>query len=81
MKLKWLGHSAFELTSNRGLNILIDPFIQANPVCPLKISDLHPDIICITHGHADHFGDVIEISRNNTNLIVITNYEISIYLQ
>lgn len=81
MKLKWLGHSAFELTSKKGLNILIDPFIKANPTCPLKVSDLHPNIICITHGHADHFGDVIEIAKNNPDLIVITNYEISIYLQ
>ena len=81
MKLKWLGHSAFELTSKRGLNILVDPFIQANPACPLKPGDLHPDIICITHGHADHFGDVVEIAGNNPNLIVVTNYEISIYLQ
>lgn len=36
MKLKWLGHSAFELTSNRGLNILIDPFIQAKSCMPSK---------------------------------------------
>lgn len=81
MKLKWLGHSAFELISKRGVNILIDPFIQANPACPLKADDMHPDIICITHGHADHFGDVIEISRRNPQLVIITNYEISIYLQ
>lgn len=81
MKLKWLGHSTFELISNSGLNILVDPFIQANPACPLKINDMHPDVICITHGHADHFGDVLDIARNNPNLVVVTSYEISIYLQ
>ena len=81
MKLKWLGHSAFELISDNGLNILIDPFIQANPACPLKLNDLNPNVICITHGHADHFGDVIEIARNNPQVVVISNYELSIYLQ
>ncbi len=81
MNLRWLGHSAFELTSNKGLNIMVDPFIQANPACPLKVNEVHPDVVCITHGHADHFGDVVEIARNNPNLVVVTNYEISIYLQ
>lgn len=81
MKLRWLGHSAFELISNNGLNILVDPFIQANPACPLNVNDVHPDVICITHGHADHYGDTIEIARNNPNAVVISNYEISIHLQ
>lgn len=81
MNLKWLGHSAFELTSKNGLDILVDPFIQANPACPLNARDVHPDLICITHGHADHFGDAVEIAKNNPNTIVIANYEISIYLQ
>lgn len=81
MKLTWLGHSAFELISNNGLKILVDPFIQANPACPLNVDDVHPDVVCITHGHADHFGDVIEIARNNPKLVVVTNYELSIHLQ
>lgn len=80
MKLKWLGHSAFELTGNDGLSILVDPFIRGNPSCPISINELNPEIICITHAHGDHFGDAIEIA-GKTNALVISNYEISQYLQ
>ena len=80
MKLKWLGHSAFEFVSDEGIDILVDPFIRANPSCKIPIDDLNPDVICITHGHADHFGDAVEIARNS-NSFVVCNYEISNYLQ
>ena len=80
MKLKWLGHSSFEFITKNHVNILIDPFIRANPSCKATIDELNPNIICITHGHADHFGDAIELARAN-NSIVVCNYEISQYLQ
>ena len=80
MKLRWLGHSAFELVENNGINILIDPFIRDNPSCPIHVSSLNPDIICVTHAHSDHLGDTVEIAKNS-NSIVICNYELSRYLQ
>ena len=78
MKLRWLGHSAFELTSDENLKILIDPFISNNPSCSIPVEDLNADLICITHGHADHFGDAMEIA-DRTGALVIANHEISVF--
>ncbi|PKL68635.1 MAG: metal-dependent hydrolase [Methanobacteriales archaeon HGW-Methanobacteriales-1] len=78
MNLRWLGHSAFELITEENLKILIDPFISNNPSCTLPVEEMEADLICITHGHADHFGDALEIA-NRTSALVIANHEISIF--
>jgi len=79
MEIKWLGHSAFEIISEENLKILIDPFISNNPVCPVMVEEIDADVICVTHGHSDHFGDTMEIA-NRTGAVVVGNHEHSIYL-
>ena len=79
VKLRWFGHSAFEITSAENLKILIDPFISNNPVSPVKVEEIDADVICVTHGHADHFGDTMEIA-NRTGAVIIGNHEHSVYL-
>jgi len=79
LKLRWFGHSAFELETEEKLRILIDPFISNNPSCPVPVEELKADVIMVTHGHADHFGDTMEIA-NRTGAVVIGNHEISVYL-
>lgn len=78
MKLRWLGHSAFELITEENLKILIDPFISNNPSCNIPVEELEVDLICVTHGHADHFGDALELA-NRTGALVIANHEISVF--
>jgi len=79
MKIKWLGHSAFLLDGSK--RILIDPFIEDNPVSKSEPEDVkNIDYIALTHDHGDHIGDTEKIAKNN-NAKVITIFEISQFLQ
>jgi len=73
MIIKWLGHSAFQITTNEYLKILIDPFISNNPAAPVKVEELRADLILVTHGHQDHFGDTMEIA-DRTGAVIIANH-------
>jgi L-ascorbate metabolism protein UlaG (beta-lactamase superfamily) len=33
-KLTWLGHATFRITTPPGKVIVIDPWVQTNPMCP-----------------------------------------------
>jgi len=79
MNITWYGHSAFLITTNENLRILIDPFISNNPKSPVTVEELYADVILVTHGHADHFGDTMELT-NRTGALVVCNHELSIYL-
>lgn len=79
MIIRWLGHSAFYIITDQNLKILIDPFVSNNPVSPVTVEELNPDLILITHGHTDHFGDTMEIA-NRTGALIISNHEHSVYI-
>src|ERR1700712_1948238 len=62
MDITWLGHSAFSLTHD-GVTVLVDPFISGNPVATVSADELEADVILLTHGHQDHFGDTVAIAK------------------
>jgi len=63
MKLKYFGHSAFQLTT-KGKSIIIDPFITPNPAASqVKVDEIPADVILLTHGHGDHVADVASIAK------------------
>lgn len=73
MKIKYLGHSCFEIKT-KGKKILIDPFLAANPEYkPEGIYD-----IFVTHAHGDHLGSAIEISKA-TSAPVTAIFELANY--
>ncbi|HHY45873.1 MAG TPA: metal-dependent hydrolase [Firmicutes bacterium] len=62
--LTWLGQAATRLVSATGSHLFFDPWVTGNPVCPVKLEDLgRVDVILVTHGHFDHFGDSLAICR------------------
>ncbi len=56
MKIKWYGHAAFLITSDKGTKIIIDPYEPgafSGQLSYGKIND-HADIVITSHDHADH---------------------------
>jgi L-ascorbate metabolism protein UlaG (beta-lactamase superfamily) len=62
MDIRFLGHAAFELRDGN-TSVVIDPFLTGNPKAAVKPGDLDPTTILLTHGHADHIGDTVEIAK------------------
>ena len=74
MKIKYYGHSAFNITTEKGIRIIIDPYESGafnGALSYGKIND-EADIVIISHSHADHSytkdiqGKFILISRQDT---------------
>ena len=59
MEIRYLGHSAFELTHD-GVTLLVDPFLTGNPKAAASADELSADAILLTHGHVDHLGDTVD---------------------
>ncbi len=51
MKIEYLGHSCFRVTSENGTVIVTDPYTGVGYELPL---DLQADIVTVSHGHFDH---------------------------
>jgi L-ascorbate metabolism protein UlaG (beta-lactamase superfamily) len=56
MKIKWYGHSAFQITTDSGTRIIIDPYESGafgGSIAYGKIKD-EADIVLTSHDHGDH---------------------------
>ena len=71
LKIKWLGHATFLITTPKGTNVLIDPWVMGNPACPeaeKKVKKV--DVMLVTHGHFDHIGDAVAIAKQQKPQVV-----------
>ena len=53
MRVKWLGHSAFLITSQAGTKVITDPYAPAVGLSYGPIKEA-ADIVTVSHGHGDH---------------------------
>lgn len=76
MKITYLGHASLQIEV-LGKTIIVDPFISANELAhSIDVNSLKADYILVTHGHQDHLLDVELIAKNNSNTLLVSNYEI-----
>jgi L-ascorbate metabolism protein UlaG (beta-lactamase superfamily) len=75
--ISFLGHSTVLVTLPSKKTILIDPWLDGNPSCPEQFKSFdNLDLICLTHGHSDHSGSVVELAIK-TKAIVCATYELA----
>ncbi len=78
--LTWLGHASFRLDSPGGKRVYVDPWFD-NPKCPDSEKDPDRcDVIAVTHGHSDHVGSVIELSKKFGPLPIVAMVELKDWL-
>ena len=81
LSITWLGHSAFVIVTPGGKRIVTDPWLEGNPMCPPDKKRIDAaDLILLSHGHSDHAGDIVAVSRA-TNAPVLVIHELSVWLQ
>lgn len=73
MKLRYFSHSSFQITTDTGQTILIDPFLDGNPTSPVTSSEVVADFIILTHAHGDHVGDAFKIAARTNPLFICVN--------
>jgi L-ascorbate metabolism protein UlaG (beta-lactamase superfamily) len=69
MEIRFLGHSCFELVEGDA-RLLIDPFLTGNPKAAVAAGEVDPTHVLLTHGHADHIGDTVDIARRTGAQVV-----------
>jgi len=79
--MTWLGHASFRLDTPGGKRVYIDPWLD-NPKCPDSEKDPDRcDVIAATHGHGDHVGSVVELSKKFGPLPVVAMVELKAWLK
>src|SRR5881398_1953557 len=70
VSVTWLGHAAFRVDSPNGKRVYVDPWLD-NPKAPEGEKEPERvDIVAVTHGHDDHVGSAVDISKKYSPEII-----------
>lgn len=79
MNITFHGHSCIQVT-NESHSVIVDPFITGNPLAVAKVEEIRVSHVLLTHGHADHVGDALQIALEN-DATIIANYELALHFE
>jgi L-ascorbate metabolism protein UlaG (beta-lactamase superfamily) len=83
MKIQYVGHATLLIETY--MKIIIDPYLKGkgkeglsryNPNAALSVEDVEevsPDLILLTHGHGDHFGQTFELLEGTDAKLIASN--------
>jgi L-ascorbate metabolism protein UlaG (beta-lactamase superfamily) len=81
-QVQFLGHAAFQITTPKGIVLIVDPWLS-NPLNPAAQGGKDPiaairkcDYILVTHGHFDHLADAVALAKK-TGAKLVTNFELA----
>jgi L-ascorbate metabolism protein UlaG (beta-lactamase superfamily) len=78
VELTYHSHACFSITTGE-THLLIDPFLNGNPLADVGAAEVKADYVLVSHGHGDHVGDTVEIAKR-TGATTISNFEIQNWL-
>lgn len=79
MKITYYGHSCLFIEAE-GHKVIIDPFLKGNPLCDVNPESIEVDAVLLTHAHDDHFGDTLQIAKQN-DCPVVAIFELAMLCQ
>jgi L-ascorbate metabolism protein UlaG (beta-lactamase superfamily) len=76
LSITWYGHAMFLIGTPGGKRLVFDPWLTGNPRTPAGAKIDRADVICVSHAHSDHTGDVIAVARA-TGAPVVAVFELA----
>src|SRR3954465_5343670 len=80
VSVTWLGHASFRVDSPEGKRIYVHPSLS-NPKLPAWEKERERiEVIALRHGHGDHVGETVELTKQFKPQSVVANVELKAWL-